>query len=148
MDVLGVFFITLLAYYQVYIQTVSAATTGFSLNMGINFCLMIFYLIRLYNSFEVESNRCCVLHWCSFYQELTIIVSLERIQRYLDIDHEPESTETGRPPASWPTSGDLRVENLSARYSQVSQGTKKNTLFFSSFLLVWSHSLAQSIFPY
>ena len=48
-----------------------------------------------------------------------MIVSLERIQRYLDIDHEPESTETGKPPACWPTSGDLRVENLSARYSQV-----------------------------
>ncbi|KAF8876201.1 hypothetical protein CPB84DRAFT_1853019 [Gymnopilus junonius] len=44
--------------------------------------------------------------------------SLERIQGYLDIDHEPKSTESGQPPAAWPTSGDLRVENLSARYSQ------------------------------
>lgn len=54
--------------------------------------------------------------------------SLERIQRYLDIDHEPKSTETGKPPASWPTSGDLRVENFSARYSQVrAQGNKKKS---------------------
>lgn len=45
--------------------------------------------------------------------------SLERIQGYLDIDHEPNPTEGGKPPASWPTSGDLRVENLSARYSEV-----------------------------
>ena len=45
--------------------------------------------------------------------------SLERIQGYIDIEHEPEATEVGKPPAAWPTSGDLRVENLSARYSQV-----------------------------
>ena len=45
--------------------------------------------------------------------------SLERIQGYLDIEHEPKETEAGRPPAAWPASGDLRVENLSARYSQV-----------------------------
>lgn len=60
MDVLGALFITLLAYYQVYVQTVSAANTGFSLNMGVSFCLLIFYLIRLYNIFEVEANRCNV----------------------------------------------------------------------------------------
>ena len=37
----------------------------------------------------------------------------------MDIEHEPEATEAGRPPAAWPTSGDLLVENLSARYAQV-----------------------------
>ena len=45
--------------------------------------------------------------------------SLERIQGYIDIEHEPKATEAGKPPAAWPTSGDLRVENLSARYSPV-----------------------------
>ncbi|KIJ38938.1 hypothetical protein M422DRAFT_258345 [Sphaerobolus stellatus SS14] len=44
--------------------------------------------------------------------------SLERIQGYIDIEQEPKPTEAGKPPASWPTSGDLRVENLSARYSK------------------------------
>ena len=48
-----------------------------------------------------------------------VLCSLERIQGYIDIEHEPEATEAGKPPAAWPTSGDLRVENLSARYSQV-----------------------------
>jgi hypothetical protein len=43
--------------------------------------------------------------------------SLERIQSYIDIDKEPEATESGKPPAYWPASGDLRVENLTARYS-------------------------------
>ena len=48
-----------------------------------------------------------------------VLRSLERIQGYIDIEHEQEATESGKPPAAWPTSGDLRVENLSARYSQV-----------------------------
>jgi hypothetical protein len=47
-----------------------------------------------------------------------ILRSLERIKGYIDIEHEPEATESGKPPAA-STSGDLRVENLSARYSQV-----------------------------
>jgi ABC-type multidrug transport system fused ATPase/permease subunit len=43
--------------------------------------------------------------------------SLERIQQYLEIEKEPEPKESGTPPAYWPASGDLRVENLVARYS-------------------------------
>ena len=50
---------------------------------------------------------------------LIIIHSLERIQGYLDIEHEPKPTEAGVPPAAWPTSGELQVEQLSARYSLV-----------------------------
>ncbi|KAF8969860.1 hypothetical protein BDZ97DRAFT_1902271 [Flammula alnicola] len=99
-DVLGASFTAGLASYLVYGQSVSASNTGFSLNMAVSFCTYIFWLIRIFNELEVESN------------------SLERIQGYLDIDHEPKPTESGKPPASWPTSGDLRVENLSARYSQ------------------------------
>lgn len=47
--------------------------------------------------------------------------SLERIQAYLEIDHEALPTEAGKPPAAWPTSGTLRVDKLSARYSLVSK---------------------------
>lgn len=43
--------------------------------------------------------------------------SLERVRYYLQIEHEPPSLETGEPPAYWPAGGDLRVEKLSARYS-------------------------------
>lgn len=45
--------------------------------------------------------------------------SLERIQHYLKIDHEPEARKGAAPPAYWPASGELRVEGLSARYSHV-----------------------------
>lgn len=44
--------------------------------------------------------------------------SLERIQAYVDIDHEPQPTEKGKPPAAWPSSGDLVVQNLCAKYSE------------------------------
>lgn len=57
MDFLGAIFVALLAFYQIYVQNTGAATTGFSLNMAVGFCGMIFYLIRVYNTFEVESNR-------------------------------------------------------------------------------------------
>lgn len=43
--------------------------------------------------------------------------SLERIEQYTHIEQEPTSTTHGQPPASWPTSGHLSVENLFARYS-------------------------------
>jgi ABC-type protease/lipase transport system fused ATPase/permease subunit len=43
---------------------------------------------------------------------------LERIYGYLQIEQEPKATRSGIPPAYWPASGELRVENLSAKYSQ------------------------------
>ncbi|KAG5644692.1 hypothetical protein DXG03_007915 [Asterophora parasitica] len=43
--------------------------------------------------------------------------SLERILQYLVIEQEPKSSAKGKPPAHWPSSGALRVENLSASYS-------------------------------
>ena len=43
--------------------------------------------------------------------------SLERIQGYIDIEQEPKPTPEGKPPAAWPTSGDVVVEKLTARYS-------------------------------
>lgn len=60
--------------------------------------------------------------FCGPYNILSLIllaVSLERIQGYLDIEHEPKRVESGKAPAAWPTSGLLRVEGLAARYSQV-----------------------------
>ena len=43
--------------------------------------------------------------------------SLERIQQYLEIEQEPKATPAGVPPAYWPASGNLTVEQLSAKYS-------------------------------
>ncbi|KAF9483581.1 multidrug resistance-associated ABC transporter [Pholiota conissans] len=99
-DFLGDLFKVGLAAYLVYGKSIGASNTGLSLNMATQFCSTILLFVRIFNDFEVESN------------------SLERIQGYLDIDHEEESSDAIMPPAAWPTSGDLRVENLTARYSQ------------------------------
>ena len=45
------------------------------------------------------------------------LVSLERIQGYVDIEQEPKATPDGVPPAYWPASGEVVVEGLSAKYS-------------------------------
>ncbi|KAI0800050.1 P-loop containing nucleoside triphosphate hydrolase protein [Fomes fomentarius] len=46
------------------------------------------------------------------------IFVVERILQYLQIDHEPEPTPSGVPPAYWPASGKLEVKDLCARYSE------------------------------
>jgi ABC-type multidrug transport system fused ATPase/permease subunit len=43
--------------------------------------------------------------------------SVERIQDYFVIDQEPASVGTQEPPASWPTSGKVELDGLSAKYS-------------------------------
>ncbi len=62
MELLGAIFVSLLAFYQIYVQTPNAANTGFSLNVAVGFCTTVFFLIRIYNIFEVESNRCECFH--------------------------------------------------------------------------------------
>jgi ABC-type multidrug transport system fused ATPase/permease subunit len=42
---------------------------------------------------------------------------MERIQAYIEIEQEPKPVKEKVPPAAWPTSGKLRVENLYAHYS-------------------------------
>ncbi|KAJ7363093.1 hypothetical protein DFH08DRAFT_910875 [Mycena albidolilacea] len=88
-DILGATFSAALAAYLVYVKHSSAGDTGFLINMA----------VRTANRFEVEA--------------LTFL-SLERIQGYIEIEHEKAATEAGKPPAYWPASGDLRVEHLSA----------------------------------
>ncbi|KAJ7807314.1 hypothetical protein B0H14DRAFT_3483418 [Mycena olivaceomarginata] len=99
-DLLGGLFAASLAYYLVYFQSKQAFNIGFSLNMALGFAEMILYWVRILNQFEVQGN------------------SLERIESYLNIEQEPKPTPAGIPPAYWPASGNLSVDNLSAKYSQ------------------------------
>lgn len=98
-DAISGMFATSLAAYLVYFQGQSAASIGFSLNMAVGFSSQILWWIRVLNDFEVQGN------------------SLERIQGYVNIEQEPKPSERGIPPAYWPASGEIRVENLSAKYS-------------------------------
>ncbi|KAJ7485533.1 P-loop containing nucleoside triphosphate hydrolase protein [Mycena latifolia] len=89
----------LLATYLVYFQKTRANNVGFSLNMAAGFSMRILAWVRLWNEVQIQGN------------------SLERIQQYIDIEQETKPTEAGKPPAHWPSSGELIVEKLSARYS-------------------------------
>jgi len=100
LDTLGAFFVAGLAAYLVYGPTsVNPSNTGFSLDMAVGFSLFIIWWVRILNEFEVTGN------------------SIERIQGYIDIEQEAKPSADGIPPAYWPSSGNLRVEHLSARYS-------------------------------
>lgn len=98
---------------------------------------MILWWVRILNEFEV-SGKCDMLYCMNaihnvvlqvigetfhviscFFGEQLLSSSLERIQGYIDIEHEPKSTPEGVPPAYWPSSGKIVVDKLSARYSKV-----------------------------
>ncbi|KAG2160129.1 uncharacterized protein EDB93DRAFT_1113551 [Suillus bovinus] len=107
-DAIGGGFSAALAAYLVYGRGVhEASNIGFSLNMAVGFSSMILWWVRILNEVEVSGK---------LLSHITPSV-LERIDSYIKIEQEPKPTEGGQPPAYWPASGDLRVENLSARYS-------------------------------
>ncbi len=57
-DFLGSLFTVSLATYLVYSdRPVGAANAGFSLNMCIDFCTMVMWLVRNFNDLEVQANR-------------------------------------------------------------------------------------------
>ncbi|KAJ7283157.1 P-loop containing nucleoside triphosphate hydrolase protein [Mycena rebaudengoi] len=101
-DILGHIFSASLATYLVYVASTSAADTGFVLAMSVTLTANLLWIVS--RGLSSQQRRSCS-------------VSLERIQSYVNIEHEKPVTEAGRPPAYWPASGDLRVENLSAKYS-------------------------------
>ena len=47
----------------------------------------------------------------------------------MSIEQEVEPKDGGAPPAYWPSSGDIRVENLSARYSPDGPQVLQNVSF-------------------
>ncbi|KIK58490.1 hypothetical protein GYMLUDRAFT_45332 [Collybiopsis luxurians FD-317 M1] len=99
MHVISALFIGSLTWYLMYVKKDTASNTGFSINMAVTFTSAIFGWIININMLEGQS------------------MSLERIDAYVQIEQEAKPTEQGKPPAYWPASGELRVENLSARYS-------------------------------
>ncbi|KAH8101555.1 hypothetical protein BXZ70DRAFT_101862 [Cristinia sonorae] len=99
-ETIGAAFAAGIAAYLAYGKAATASNTGFALSMTVGFCELIKHLIYAVNSMEVQAN------------------SLERIQQYLEIEHELRATSDGVPPAYWPAGGNLAVEKLSAKYSE------------------------------
>ncbi|KAE9400429.1 P-loop containing nucleoside triphosphate hydrolase protein [Gymnopus androsaceus JB14] len=97
-ETLAGLFTASLAWYLIYFTDSSPSDIGFLLNLAIGFSSGIVWWLIAANDLEAESN------------------SLERLESYLRIDQEAQGD--GRiPPAHWPSSGELRVENFTAKYS-------------------------------
>ncbi|KLO18951.1 P-loop containing nucleoside triphosphate hydrolase protein [Schizopora paradoxa] len=96
---LGGLFAAAVSVYFIYGSNLPAGYIGFTLSIVVNFADIVRDWVGSYNNLELQAN------------------SVERIQGYLEIDHEVAPTTKGVPPAYWPSSGRLIVENLSARYS-------------------------------
>ncbi|OCB86631.1 P-loop containing nucleoside triphosphate hydrolase protein [Sanghuangporus baumii] len=111
MDSLGAVFAGVVASYLAYGSKFSAGYAGFTLSIVLSFSRQILVWVRIYNIVEIQAN------------------SLERMLEFMRIDHEPEPSESGKPPAYWPSSGELRVEKLSARYSDDSSNVLHNITF-------------------
>ncbi|EJC98299.1 P-loop containing nucleoside triphosphate hydrolase protein [Fomitiporia mediterranea MF3/22] len=101
MDGLGAIFAGSVAAYLVYGEHVEAGYAGFTLSVVLQFSRLILSWVRL----------------------------LERMLEFMRINHEPEPSESGKPPAYWPSSGALRVENLSAKYSDDAPTILRNISF-------------------
>ena len=96
---------------------------------------LLLYLLTVFQLIGTMASFCA---WIDNNQDNC---SLERMLEFMRIDHEPSPTDGGKPPAYWPSSGDLRVEKLSARYS--------NGLFYStSVLTVFKMTLRQTLRRY
>ncbi|KAF8308373.1 P-loop containing nucleoside triphosphate hydrolase protein, partial [Clavulina sp. PMI_390] len=103
-DYLGGMYSAVLAGYLIYVIDADATQIGFLLN------------VSLFTS-ELLMNWWAIIIMRSDLESLKASQCLERIQHYLDIEQEQAASIHGLPPASWPTSGELSINKLSARYS-------------------------------
>ncbi|KAF5346100.1 hypothetical protein D9757_014021 [Collybiopsis confluens] len=110
-DAISNTFAAALAAFLLYRGKDDASSVGFLLNMAVGFSGAILWWIRMVNQFEVRGN------------------SLERIGAYIAIEQEKPPAPDGVPPAYWPATGHLRVEDLSARYSPDGPKVLKNLSF-------------------
>src|SRR5579859_6702570 len=80
-------------------RDISPGLVGFSLVNASGFGETILYLVRTLNELEIELN------------------SFQRVMQYATLPAEPPATENGKPPAAWPTDGDVTIKNLSVKYA-------------------------------
>jgi len=78
----------------------SPGMIGFSMSNALAFSSSILSAVRCFNSLEVQLN------------------SFERVKEYMEMKQEPSSRPEAEPPAAWPTQGDLKVTELSVKYSE------------------------------
>eukprot|EP00164_Ancoracysta_twista_P003660 GFYU01004901.1.p1 GENE.GFYU01004901.1~~GFYU01004901.1.p1 ORF type:complete len:1550 (+),score=481.01 GFYU01004901.1:223-4872(+) len=92
--------------------SVSPSLAGLSVSYALNITQTLNWLVRMSSQRETE------------------IVSVERIQEYLQLDQEAADViESRRPANSWPSSGALKFDNLTFKYKPDQEAVLKNLTF-------------------
>ena len=91
---------------------VDPGMAGLALSYSLTFVFHILWVVRMYAINEMNMN------------------SIERLHEYLDVDQEPPAHIPHTcPPASWPETGKIKVENLVMQYAPESPAVLRNVSF-------------------
>ncbi|XP_024411181.2 ATP-binding cassette sub-family C member 2 [Desmodus rotundus] len=82
----------------IYRDTLSGDTVGFVLSNALNITQTLNWLVRMTS--EIETN----------------IVAVERITEYINLENEAPWVTDKRPPAGWPSKGEIQFHNYQVRY--------------------------------
>ncbi|XP_019491823.1 PREDICTED: canalicular multispecific organic anion transporter 1 [Hipposideros armiger] len=93
---LVVFFSSLMMV--IYRDNLSGDTVGFVLSNALNITQTLNWLVRMTS--EIETN----------------IVAVERINEYINVENEAPWVTDNRPPAGWPSKGEIQFNNYQVRY--------------------------------
>ncbi|KAI7862036.1 P-loop containing nucleoside triphosphate hydrolase protein [Spinellus fusiger] len=81
------------------LDRMDAALAGFCFSFILMYSNQIFWMIRRYTSMEMNFN------------------SVERVVEFMEMEQEAPSITNVRPPANWPTRGEIEVRHLEVRYA-------------------------------
>lgn len=97
MALVGSSFTSLMGVVVILSPRVDAAMAGFTISFALDFSMNMLLAVRNYSSLELDMN------------------SAERIVEYSEIATEDQGGE--KPPAAWPTSGTMEIEDLEVSYA-------------------------------
>uniref|UniRef100_A0A480TU85 Multidrug resistance-associated protein 4 isoform X1 n=1 Tax=Sus scrofa TaxID=9823 RepID=A0A480TU85_PIG len=100
LDAICAIFVIVVAFASLFLaETLNVGQVGLVLSLALTFMVMVPRCVR--QSAEAE----------------TMMISVERVTKYLDLEKEAPWEYKHRPPPSWPQQGDIDFSNVSFRYS-------------------------------
>uniref|UniRef100_A0A8D0T6P7 Multidrug resistance-associated protein 4 n=1 Tax=Sus scrofa TaxID=9823 RepID=A0A8D0T6P7_PIG len=100
LDAVCAVFVIVVAFASLFLaETLNVGQVGLVLSLALTFMVMVPRCVR--QSAEVE----------------TMMISVERVTEYIDLEKEAPWEYKHRPPLSWPQQGDIDFSNVSFRYS-------------------------------
>lgn len=98
-NLLSAVIVGLAAFVSILTPTIDAALAGFILAFASTVTNDILFMVRRFVSLEQS------------------MVALERVKEYSELEIEPPEFVEPRPPASWPSNGEIECENLVIKYA-------------------------------